>query len=284
MEITSTILIELIALGFVVGILAGTFGVGGGFLITPLIGSMLGLPYTLAVGSSLASIIGTSLTGIHKHWRMGNIHFDLISAIGGGTVAGTLFGTAIHKWLREFLVADGDSTTFELTMIALYAICLTVIAIVFLFQARAKKSEPAPAEGDRKSPPPLPKFDARFVVTMTGIGLSIGTLSGLLGLGGGILIMPALVILLKFDQRLAVATSLGAVFLSAVTGTWGYAIGGFVSLPIALSILVGGIAGVQVGGVICQRISGQRFRSAFLIVIVAVIALLAWKATRILTA
>jgi uncharacterized protein len=277
-DMTPGLALGLILLGLVVGTLAGLFGVGGAFLMTPLLNAVFGIPYTTAVGSGLCSLIGTSAGGVSRHRRWGNIDLRTWLIVIGGAASGTLLGSFAHEALFHLTVDEGGSEkTFTLIMNGLYLGFLVFTIWLILRDFLAPMLERRHWE--------TTTFSQRFrrVGMLVVVGLSVGLLSGLLGIGGGPLLMPLLVTFGRLPVRKAIGTSLGVVLISFMVGTARYGSLGQVNLYLAMTILVGSSAGVQLGAALSQRLQLKRLRSGFCFVIFLVILLLGYKSWRLMS-
>ena len=247
----------LVVLGGGIGLLTGLFGVGGGFLTVPLMNVLIGVPYALAVGSDLSMIVGTSTAGVLRHRRSKTVHFATALWIGGGSIIGAVLGDVIQDLAR---LRVGD-TGFTLTMHGLFVVLL--IGAVILTVHRSKIVHKKARQADAHIPPAL----------LTLIGLGVGLLTGIMGIGGGVLLVPILLAVVGLPERTAAGTSLAIVFLSATVGTIKKTVSSVakVSMPITLSLLISGVIGVQIGSALGQRLPGAQFRRYYVWVLAVAI-------------
>lgn len=262
----------LAALGLVVGILTGLFGVGGGFLVTPLLNLMLGIPYPIAIGSGLCTMIGSGASGLARHARLRNYEPRSILLMGSGAVAGAFVGAQVNVLLDAAFGTDGGRT-YTLIMDGLYIVLLAGATAVLVWHS----TFPHPRRSllQRLRLPPRIDLAAAHLegVSAPGIvlvGLGLGILSGLVGIGGGVFMMPVLVLVLGLTAHRAVGTSLGVVVLASVAGTIRYGLQGTVNLWVALAILVGTTIGIQIGAAICVRLEGWRLTRYFAALVILV--------------
>jgi uncharacterized protein len=268
----------LAGLGLAVGMLTGLFGVGGGFLVTPLLRNLIGVDYSLAVGSDLCFIVGTSASGLSRHRRMGNVEPKTIALLACGSVVGTLLGDAIHNWLK-FSVAESERD-FNNIMNGLFL-------VVLLLTAWLVWKGPSERHGGRSvlQRLPLPPnitlkeagLDDISLPGMLLVGTGVGVLTGLLGVGGGVLFMPVLLLVVGLKAHQAVGTSLGVVMLSAIVGTAVKGFNGQVSLAIAGSLLVTSMVGVQLGAWLCQKLHANKLRKFFALIVLAAALMVLYK-------
>lgn len=264
----------LVGLGLAIGTLTGLFGVGGGFLTVPLLTVLLRLPVNLAVGSDLACIVGTSTAGLRRHSRLGNFEPLTAVIIGIGSMLGAVGGVWLHEYLKGS-VAGGDARAFKLIMQPVYLVLLALAGwLVWRCPERSAGQggllERLPLGID------LPGAGLKNVSLpgLIGVGLAIGVVTGLLGIGGGVLMMPILLVVVGLQTKQAVGTSLGIVLLGSISGTVSHGMHGNVNLWIALSLLVGTTVGVQIGAAICHAIHAARLRRWFVLIVLAAIVML----------
>lgn len=273
------------ALGLAVGYFAGMFGIGGGFIMTPLLVVLFGVSLPTAVGSGLCQMVGTSLVACLRHRRLlqGETRFDVLmlpgSLLGVELGARTLTALADSGRLR---VAGRSIPWMSLVVEAIYAALLTWVAMSYLITKRGsdKLDYLRPGPLSRIGVGPEIDFPAvglkRVSALLAGyIGLGLGFLSGLLGIGGGVALNPVLIYGYGFPIRQAVGTGLVVLFVTAVTGTVAHALRGHVNLGIAVPLLVGGTLSAQLGAVMSRRLSGHALsRIQSVLLFSAVVALL----------
>lgn len=290
----------LVLLGGFFGILTGLFGVGGGFAAVPLMNTLLGIPYEIAVGSSLSMIVGTSTTGILKNRRQGTANLAIAGTIASGSAVGAILGDMIQTALVTGM-GGGHGSRFTLIMHALF---ITLLAVAFaltlhkpnrgthrpllqripcrfcieLGSGSAGPSGPEPAAGSataRAGHKPA-GTTAIGVFWLVLLGIGIGILTGLLGIGGGVLMIPLLLVVVGLGERESAGTSLGIVFVSALVGTLkkAYSPIAKVSLPVTVALLLAGVIGVQIGIALGHHVDGRRFRKWYSFIILAAVAII----------
>ncbi len=267
----------LFGVGIALGLLTGLFGVGGGFAIVPLLKVVFGIDDSLAVGSSLSFMVGTSATGFARHLKLGNAHRRAVVCLASGSIIGVMGGHSMHEWLRDSL-ADGDVDKFKTTMNILFIVLLLGTAILMRKERPEDHTRLAPLQRMRIGPfMSLPRYEIPRIsisgMILTGVG--IGVLTGALGVGGGVLLVPLLITVVGMSVHQAIATSLGVVFFAAFAGTIRYGVDGRVSLWIAISLLTGSVIGVRMGVSLCQRLNAHRLKKYFTLLVLAVAAMLA---------
>lgn len=277
----------IIALGGFVGVLSGMFGVGGGFLTTPLL-MFYGIPPPVAVASAATQITGASVAGVSVHLRRGGADLQM----AGVMTAGGLFGSAVGAGLFRILQAGGQ---IDLVIGFLYVVLLGWIGGLMLWDALTALgylSRPEPAE----APPRHNRWVAslpmrsRFYVSglyisplaPLALGFAAGILTVLLGVGGGFIMVPAMIYLLGMPARVVVGTSLAMMLAVSAATTFIHSVTTqSVDIVLAGLLLVGGVFGAQYGAVLATRIKPDLLRLA-LAVLILLVALrmalgLAWQ-------
>jgi uncharacterized membrane protein YfcA len=266
----------LVALGALVGFVSGLFGIGGGFLMTPLL-VFLGIPPAVAVASMSNHVAGSSMSSVIAYSRRRAVDWRMGGLLAAGGVAGAVVGVEVFRRLRLLGQAD-------LVVALSYLVFLGVIGALMLVESlgailRRRRGEgPTPRRNRR---PPwlygLP-FRLRFPSSRLYISLIpplllggvVGLLSAVMGVGGGFVLVPAMVYVLRMPARVVVGTSLFQIVITtALTGVLQAGRNQSVDIVLALLLLVGGVLGAQAGA----RASA-RFRAEELRVVLALIVLL----------
>ncbi len=266
----------LAALGLVVGVLTGLFGVGGAFLVTPLLNLLFGIDYRVAVASGLCFTIGSSAAGASRHLRMRNVEWRSTGLMAIGAVGGAVGGAFLNDFL-DHRFGTGESETYTLIMHGLYIVLLVATAAMLLRRRPADRSGRSLLQRLRLGPDvDLPGADLMGVsiAGVVGVGLAIGIMSGLMGIGGGIFMMPLLLLVVGLRPHVAVGTSLGVIVFGSISGTIKYGLAGDVNLWVAMALLVGSTVGIQIGAWTCGKIGGRRLTRYFAILVLAVVGLL----------
>jgi uncharacterized membrane protein YfcA len=276
----------IVLLGFAVGVLSGMFGVGGGFLTTPLL-IFYGIPPTVAVASAGTQITGASVSGAMVHMRRGGVDLKM----GGVMIFGGLFGSIVGAALFRLLQSSGQ---IDVVIGFLYVLILASIGGLMLKDALvALGYVPAPAAREQPrhnrwvaSLPLIWRFYSSCVfLSCAGpfmLGFVAGLLSGLLGFGGGFILVPAMIYLLGMAARVVVGTSLVMILaVSAVTTMVHALTTQAVDVVLAALLLAGGVIGAQYGALLTLKVKPDLLRLA-LSVIVLIVALrmalgLAWR-------
>jgi len=267
--------ILLIGVGFLVGILGGFFGVGGGFIAGPMM-FWTGVPMNFVVGTDLAHMTGKSIVAARRHRTLGHIDIKL----GFFMVLGTIIGVEIGAQFIEFLQAAGN---IDLTIGVIYIVILLGISIFTAWESlkalqlvRTDQIDVEDAVGfeglarriQAIQIPPMVSFPDSGILSISiwmvmGVGLLTGVLAGTLGVGGGFIRMPMLVYVLGIPTHVAVGTDLFEIVISAGFGTITHALKGNVDILMALVMQTGAAIGAQIGATATRFFAGPRIRLAF---------------------
>jgi hypothetical protein len=265
----------IVALGGLVGLLSGMFGVGGGFLTTPLL-IFYGIPPTVAVASATTQITGASVSGVHAHMRRGGVDFKMgLVMIAGGAI-GSLAGAGLFRLLQ----ASGQ---IDLVIGSLYVVLLGGIgglmlkdALVALGWVQVDEPRERPRHNRWVASLPLRwRFYASGLYLSPLAPLLLGFLAGvmtvLLGIGGGFILVPAMIYLLGMAPRVVVGTSLVMILaVSAVTTMVHAMTTQAVDIVLAALLLAGGVVGAQYGAFLATRLKPDLLRLALAGIILAV--------------
>lgn len=281
----------LFGLGGAVGFLSGLFGVGGGFLMTPLL-IMAGIPSTVAAASDSNQIVAASTSGTYAHYRLGNVDFKMgIILIVGGVLGGTM-GVYLIKALRALGNAD---FVIKIT----YVVMLGVIG-GYMFVESLQSMRQKPVESKRTVTEPakvslytrlvqsLPyqmKFE-KSGVTLSPLmplilGVFVGILAAIMGVGGGFIMVPVMVYMLRMPMHVVVGTSLFQILFTCINVTIMQSITNFtVDLVLALILLLGSTIGAQFGVRLSKRLKADQLKillaSIVLVVMVQMLVSLVW--------
>lgn len=266
----------LLGLGGVVGLISGMFGVGGGFLLTPLL-VLAGVPPGIAAASVANQVVGASVSGALAQWRRGNVDFRM----GLVLIASGLAGSALGVWLFTLLKRLGQ---VDVAIGLCYVVLLVSLgALMVVESVRAAWRRRNPQARRRKlhahtwihGLPWKMKFRAsRLYISLfapAGIGLGVGVLSGVMGVGGGFIMVPALIYLLDMPTAMAVGTSLLQITVVSANVTLLQSVGNqTVDALLALILVVGGAVGAQVGSQFGARLSGEHLRGLLGLIVLGV--------------
>ena len=257
----------IFGLGGLVGILSGIFGVGGGFLMTPLL-IMIGIPPTIAAASDSNQIVGASTSGTLAHYKMGNVDFKMgILLLIGGVIGGTL-GVQVIKILRQMGNAD---FLIKITYVLMLGFVGSYMFIESLQALRKKepsvtapKKESKYARLIRKLPwqTDFEKSGVRLSVLMPLVlGIFVGILAAIMGVGGGFIMVPVMVYLLRMPMHVVVGTSLFQILFTCINVTIMQSYSNHtVDFILALILLLGSTLGAQVGAKISKKLKGDQLK------------------------
>jgi uncharacterized membrane protein YfcA len=256
----------LLAMGGGIGFLSGLFGVGGGFLMTPLL-IFIGVSPAVAVASEANQVVAASVSGVFAHMRRGNVDFKM----GAVLLAGGLTGSSFGVWLYSLFRAMGQ---LDLVISLSYVAFLGIIGSLMLAESvRAVLRRRTPGAPRRKLHQHtwmhgLP-FKMRFrksklyisALLPFSIGFFVGILSAIMGVGGGFIIVPAMIYILGMPTITVVGTSLFQITFVTANVTFLQAVNNqTVDVVLALILLLGGVVGAQFGGLFAGRLPGEYLR------------------------
>jgi uncharacterized membrane protein YfcA len=280
-EITVDPLI-LIAIGGAVGFLSGLFGVGGGFLLTPLL-IFYGVPAAVAVSTQANQVLATSIAGASSHWRQGAVDVRLGSLMLSGGLAGSAVGVAIFSLLRSLGVVE-DAISL------LYVIFLGVIGGLMAWESlnalKQGGGDPGRRTRLRSWMRSLP-YKRRFprsglyisIIPPAAIGFIVGILASVLGIGGGFILAPAMVYLLGVPTRVMIGTSLfQIIFLTAFVTLLQATFNGTVDLVLASILMIGGVVGARLGALAARKLKTAQLRLLLALIVLAMAGRLGYDA------
>ena len=272
-EIQINILVILF-FGFLVGFMSGLFGVGGGFLMTPLL-IFMGIPPSTAVGTEAVQILGSSVSGAISHGRKKNIDYE----IGIFLLIGGIFGSTVGVIIFNFLKESGN---IDLIINILYVIFLATIGILMLIESTLsilRKDEVQVRKKKRRTFLDYMPMKLRFkrskiyisIFLPITIGIIVGLLSALMGVGGGFIMVPAMIYLFRMNTISAIGTSLfQIVFITLNVSILQATYNQSVDLILAIFLLIGGVIGAQFGSKLTSRFRGEQIRVLLAIIVMIV--------------
>ncbi len=267
----------IVALGLGVGLLSGMFGVGGGFLTTPLL-IFYGIPPTVAAASAASQVTGASVSGVFAHFRRGgvDVHMGLVLVAGG--VIGSIAGAVLFRILQATGVID--------TVIAiLYVLMLGSIGGLMLHESvtavRVERGARPPKPRKRRHHPLVAMLPLRWRFYRSGLyisplaplllGFFTGILTVLLGVGGGFILIPAMLYLLGMGTSVVVGTSLFQILFVTAAATMVHATTTkAVDIVLAVLLLLGSVTGAQLGARLAQKAKPEYLRLALALIVIAV--------------
>ena len=275
--------VVIILLGGGVGFLSGMFGVGGGFLTTPLL-IFYGIPPAIAVASSATQITGSSVSGALAYWRRGQVDVKMGVVLVIGGVIGAGLGQIVFRQLQKIGQID-------VSINIIYVLFLGIIGTLMLKEAvtalqaerRIAAGEVRPAARLRRHVPWISALPGKTRFYKSGLYISplaplllggvVGILTVIMGIGGGFIMVPAMIYLLGMSASAVVGTSLfQIIFVTAATTLLHATSSKSVDIVLALLLLVGGVAGAQFGVQAAQRLKPEKLRLALAVIVLAVAA------------
>lgn len=276
-------LLALLALGGGVGFLSGLFGVGGGFLLTPLL-IFLGVPSPVAVASGANQVVGASVSGVIAHWRRKNVDFKMGVVLLLGGLAGSAFGV----WLFALLHSLGQ---VDLVINLCYVLFLGFVGITMLAESlsamlsRRRKALPQKLHRHLWAALPLKMRFPRSGLYISAllplaVGAFGGLLSALMGVGGGFIMVPLMIYVLEMPTSVVIGTSLFQIIFVTANVTVLQAVHTHtVDVVLMLALLVGGVVGAQLGARFGTRLRAEQMRVLLALVVLAVCLRLLFELT-----
>jgi uncharacterized membrane protein YfcA len=272
-------LLMLLGLGGLVGFLSGLFGVGGGFLMTPLL-IMMGIEPTIAAASDANQIVAASASGTYAHARAGSVDFKMGFLLLLGGLAGGSVGVLLIRVLRGLGQAD-------LFISATYVVILGAIGSYMLVDSlkeirgkvRVQVAEARPSVWARlvnglpwRTDFPRSRVDHSILMPL-GLGVLVGILSAIMGVGGGFIMVPVMVYLLRMPMHVVVGTSLFQILFTCANVTvLQAAVNHTVDFVLALVLLIGSVIGAQLGTKINKRLKAEQLKILMAIIVLVVMA------------
>jgi uncharacterized membrane protein YfcA len=273
----------LLGMGCAVGFLSGMFGIGGGFLLTPLL-IFMGIPSAVAVGTGSMQIVASSVSGAIAQYRRNNVDIKMGIVLVAGGVVGAAIGVALVRILRQI-------GQFDLFVSLSYVMFLGSVGALMLIESfgairRARSGEPAQPRktGQHSWVHGLP-FKMRFhrsklyisAVPPALIGAFVGIMAALMGVGGGFVMVPAMIYLLRVPTSVVIGTSLfQIVFVMAVTTLLQAVQNKTVDVVLAVLLIVGGVVGAQFGAAAGGRLKGEQLRFLLAALVLLVCLRIGW--------
>jgi uncharacterized membrane protein YfcA len=278
-------LVWLLGLGAGVGFLAGMFGVGGGFLMTPIL-IFIGVPPAVAVSTQASQIAASSLSGAIAHWRRQGVDFRMGMLLTIGGIVGSVLGVQIFSRLRE-------SGQFDVFVAVAYVLFLSVIGGLMLYEAvttmRRDPTIPPRPRGSRFEILQKLPWKMRFpasgleisVIPPVVLGVLVGVLAALMGVGGGFFIVPAMIYLLRMPTNVVIGTSLfQIIFVTAVITLLQAVENQTVDVVLAAIMIAGGVVGAQMGVRFGARVKAEHLRAGLALIVLVMGLLLAVNLVR----
>lgn len=268
----------IVGIGALVGFLSGMFGVGGGFLLTPLM-MMIGIPPAVAAASDSNQIVAAASSGAFAHWKLGNVDFKLGLVILAGGIFGGTIGVQLVKVLRSL-------GNFEFVMKVVYVLMLGLVGGAMFIESlnTIRKSKGRPAAPAAPSEPKLGKLFGKLPLKMHftrsglhtsaifpfSIGAIVGIMAALLGVGGGFIMVPAMIYIIGMPTIVAIGTDLFQIVLTSANVTLQQAwVNKTVDILLAFLLLLGSTIGAQFGAAVGKKLKGEQIRILLAIIVLA---------------
>ncbi len=272
----------LLGLGGMVGILSGMFGVGGGFLMTPLL-FFIGIPPAVAVATEANQIVASSFSGVLAHFRRRTVDIKMGLVLQAGGLIGAGLGVIVFNYLKSLGQVD-------LLVKLCYVVFLGIVgSLMFVESLNAirrtrKAGGHSPVTRRQRSWVHAMPFKMRFrtsglyisVIPPVLVGVAVGILAAIMGVGGGVIMVPAMIYILGMPTKVVVGTSLFQIILVTAFTTMLHATTNYtVDIVLAVLLLVGGVVGAQIGTRIGVKMKAEQLRILLALMVIAVCAKLA---------
>ncbi len=256
----------LLGLGGIVGILSGMFGVGGGFLMTPLL-FFIGIPPVVAVATEANQIVASSFSGVLAHFRRRTVDIKMGLVLQVGGLIGAGLGVVVFNYLKSLGQVDLLVTLCYVVFLGVVGTLMFIESLNAIFKSKRTGSAPAPRR-QRGWVHALP-FKMRFrtsglyisVIPPIMVGVAVGILAAIMGVGGGFIMVPAMIYILGMPTKVVVGTSLFQIILVTAFTTMLHATTNYtVDIVLAVLLLVGGVIGAQIGTRIGTYLKAEQLR------------------------
>ncbi len=270
----------ILGLGVSVGFLSGLFGVGGGFLMTPLL-IFIGIPPAVSVATEANQIVASSVSGVSAHWRRGNVDFKM----GLMLLAGGVIGSSLGVWAFTLL---RDLGQIDLVIKMSYVVLLSIIGTLMLVESlramvRSKRQRLAKRHHHiwvHGLPLKMRFRRSRLYISSLlpmAVGFIVGVLAAIMGIGGGFVMIPAMIYILGMPTSVVVGTSLFQIIFVTANVTLLQAINNqTVDVVLALLLMVGGVVGAQFGARVSTRLHGEQLRGLLALMVLGVCGMMVY--------
>ncbi|WP_298498027.1 sulfite exporter TauE/SafE family protein [uncultured Maritimibacter sp.] len=264
----------LLGLGGLVGVLSGMFGVGGGFLLTPLL-FFIGIPPAIAVATGTNQVVASSISGVLAHLRRGTVDLKMGTVLLSGGLVGAFAGVRLFAYLQSLGQVDLLVTLSYVVFLGIIGGLMLIESVRALMRSR---SNAVPKRRKHGIAHVLP-FKSRFrtsglyisVIPPVIVGFFVGVLSAIMGVGGGFIMVPAMIYILHMPTKVVIGTSLfQIIFVAAFTTLMHAWENHTVDLGLAVLLIVGGVVGAQVGTRIGMRIKAEQTRILLALLVLGV--------------
>ena len=263
-------------LGAFVGLVSGIFGVGGGFLTTPLL-IFMGIPSAIAVGTQGSQLVASGVSGVMGYWRRGHVDFMIATVMLVGGIVGSVIGISFFQFIRYMGQIDFIISILYILLLGSIGLMMLFEGVLTMFKKKTMRSE----FNRLKSPSLLSKlpYKMRFprsklyisVLIPGGVGVVSGFLVSTMGVGGGFLLVPAMIYIIGMPPLLVAGTSLfQIVFTSAFATVMHATISHSVDVYLAALLIIGGVLGTQIGVLASKKITGEKARVILALIVLGV--------------
>ncbi len=269
----------ILGLGGITGVLSGLFGVGGGFLMTPLL-IFIGVPPAVSVSTVANQIIASSVSGFLAHWRRGNVDFKMGLYLLAGGIGGSTLGVALFRWLKQLGYIDLFISLIYVTFLGIVGAIMAGESIRAILKiARKPSPHDKPSLATRlplKVDFPKSKLHISAIMPVA-IGFFVGIMVSLMGIGGGFFLIPAMIYLLGMPTAVVIGTSLfQIIFITANVTLLQALTTQTVDIMLALILLIGSVVGAQFGSRIGAKLPAEYLRALLAALVLGVAIKLAF--------
>ncbi len=270
-------LLVILGMGGAVGFLSGMFGVGGGFLMTPLL-IFSGIPPAVAVATEANQIVASSVSGALAQWRRGNVDVKMGTVLLVGGIAGAVIGVQFVKLLRQTGQIDLIISLSYVTFLGIIGSLMMVESLRAIRRAKAGNPVPMRRPGQHNWVHGMP-FKMRFkrsklyisAIPPLLLGAFVGLLAAIMGVGGGFIMVPAMIYLLRVPTNVVIGTSLfQIIFVTAMVTILHSATNQTVDVLLAVVLMIGGVIGAQFGARAGQHLKGEQLRALLALMVLGV--------------
>ena len=274
---TSVNIFLLLGLGGLVGFLSGMFGVGGGFLMTPLL-IFVGIPPTVAVASEANQILASSISGGMAHFQKRGVDIRMGCVLLAGGLLGSAVGVQLYAVMREIGQIDLMISLCYVVFLGIIGLLMMIESIRAIHARQIGRHIPARRPGQHNWIHGLP-FKMRFkvshlytsIIPPILIGFFVGILAAIMGVGGGFIMVPAMIYLLRMPTNVVIGTSLfQIIFVSAAVTIMHAVKNQTVDVVLATILIIGGVVGAQIGARLGQKLRGEQLRALLALIVLGV--------------
>ncbi|MEC6998923.1 MAG: sulfite exporter TauE/SafE family protein [Pseudomonadota bacterium] len=274
---TSVNIFLLLGLGGLVGFISGMFGVGGGFLMTPLL-IFVGIPPTVAVASEANQILASSISGGMAHFQKRGVDMRMGCVLLAGGLLGSAVGVQLYAVMREIGQIDLMISLCYVVFLGVIGLLMMIESIRAIHARQIGRHIPARRPGQHNWIHGLP-FKMRFkvshlytsIIPPILIGFFVGILAAIMGVGGGFIMVPAMIYLLRMPTNVVIGTSLfQIIFVSAAVTIMHAVKNQTVDVVLATILIIGGVVGAQIGARLGQKLRGEQLRALLALIVLGV--------------